>query len=162
MDPLAPAGPALRTAATRFLARLRELVRGAHTPERIAFSLALGATLGLFPIFGTTTLLCLAVGVAFRLNHPALQLANQLMYPVQLPLLLVFVHVGAVVLRAPAVVMAAPSSWRDGAAVLETLGRAGAQAVLGWALVAPAVLAGLYYATLPALRKLARADADGI
>jgi uncharacterized protein (DUF2062 family) len=149
-----PATPAVPL-RSRLADRFGRLLQGSHTPERIALSFAAGATLGLFPIFGTTTLLCVAVGVAFRLNHAALQLANQLMYPVQLPLILVFVHTGALLLGGPAPAASLPASWTDGAAVLETLGRAGAQAVLGWALCAPLVLAGVYCACLPLLRRLA-------
>jgi uncharacterized protein (DUF2062 family) len=130
-----------------------DLLRNGHSPERIAFSLAAGATLGLFPIFGTTTLLCVAAGVAFRLNHAALQLADQLMYPVQFPLILVFVHTGAFLLGDPAVLTALPASWSDGPAVLQLLGSAGKQAVVGWAAVAPLVLAGLYFVLLRVLRR---------
>jgi uncharacterized protein (DUF2062 family) len=147
----------------RLLKRLGELLRGGHSPERIAFSLAAGATLGLFPIFGATTLLCLAAGVAFRLNHAALQLANQLMYPVQLPLMLAFLHTGAFLLGDPAVLTALPRSWSDGAAVLQVLASAAIQAVVGWAACAPLVMAGLYAVLLPVLRKVGRgADRAGL
>jgi uncharacterized protein (DUF2062 family) len=134
--------------------RLRQLLAGGHTPERIAFSLAAGMTLGVFPILGTTTLLCVALGVAFRLNHAGLQLGNQLMYPFQLPLILVFVHVGAFLLGAPAALKVVPDSWTDPAAILDTLARTGGQAAIGWAVCAPLLAAALYFATLPLLRKM--------
>jgi hypothetical protein len=55
----------------RVLDALVGLLAQGLTPERLAVSLVLG----LFPVVGVTTLLCLAAGFAFRLNHVALQLA---------------------------------------------------------------------------------------
>ena len=46
------------------------------TPEKIALSLAFGIVLGIFPVPGSTTMLCAAAAVVFRLNLPAIQLVN--------------------------------------------------------------------------------------
>ncbi len=46
------------------------------TPEKIALSLAMGIGLGIFPVLGSTTLLCAAAAIIFRLNLPAIQLIN--------------------------------------------------------------------------------------
>jgi uncharacterized protein (DUF2062 family) len=56
----------------RVLDPLVDLLAQGLTPERLALSLAVGLVLGLFPVVGLTTLLCLAAGFAFRLNHVAL------------------------------------------------------------------------------------------
>ena len=111
------------------------------TPERLALSLALGLVLGLFPIVGATTLLCLAAGFAFRLNHVALQLANHLAYPLQVPLLLAFVRLGEGLVGAPRVsfdpLALARHFQRDASGFLREFGRPGAaqsgQAELGTA-----------------------------
>ena len=81
-------------------AQLGALLGQGHTPEKVALSVALGITLGLFPIFGTTTLLCVAAAMALRLNHPAIQITNQLMYPIQIPLIVVFIRLGESMLGA--------------------------------------------------------------
>jgi len=78
----------------RVLWPLRQQLSQGATPEGLALSLAIGATLGLFPILGSTTVLCLAAGVALRLNHPALQIANYLVAALQLPLVYPFVRLG--------------------------------------------------------------------
>jgi len=130
-----------------------------HTPERVALSLAAGIALGLFPIFGTTTLLCLLAGVALRLNHPAIQVANQLMYPIQVPLILVFVRLGEYLAGRAAIVtapVAAASAASDPWAVLARFGTAGLHGILGWAVVAPLVGGLAYVIVLPVIRMLLR------
>src|SRR5688500_2901082 len=84
----------------RILHPLSNHLKQGHSPEKIALSLALGISLGLFPIFGATTFICVGVAVSLRLSHPVIQIANQLMYPIQLPLILVFVRLGEIVLGA--------------------------------------------------------------
>jgi hypothetical protein len=52
------------------------------TADRIALTLAVGASCSLFPFLGTTTALNLAAGQWLRLNHPLLQTLNYLLTPV--------------------------------------------------------------------------------
>ena len=54
------------------------------TPEKIALSVACGAVLGVFPILGSTVILCTAATFLFRLNFVAIQISNYLIYPLQL------------------------------------------------------------------------------
>ena len=63
----------------------RQLVQGV-TPRKLAATLAVGTVCSLFPFLGFTSLLNLAVGIALRLNQPLLQGWNQLLGPLQLPL----------------------------------------------------------------------------
>ena len=72
------------------LAQLRQGI----TPQRIALTVALGAVLGLFPILGTTTALCLLAGVFLKLNQPILQVVNWVAAPLQLPGIYFFVRTG--------------------------------------------------------------------
>jgi uncharacterized protein (DUF2062 family) len=128
------------------------------SPEKLALSLAVGAVLGLFPLLGTTTVLCLLAGAVFRLNHVGLQLGNHLAYPVQVPLILAFVRLGEGLLRAPRVTfdpLALVGLFQqDPAGFLREFSLTGLHGILGWALVAPAVLVGLYVALRPPLRRL--------
>jgi hypothetical protein len=72
------------------------------SPETIALILALGLVLGIFPVFGCPTLLCVLAAVMFRLNLPAIQLVNQLSSPLQLALLIPLGRAGAHIERDPA------------------------------------------------------------
>lgn len=62
--------------------------------KKIALCIALGTTLGIFPILGMTTLLCLLAAFAFRLNLPAIQMANYMVYPLQILLIAPFYAAG--------------------------------------------------------------------
>jgi len=62
--------------------------------EKLAVSLALGAVLGIFPVLGVPTFLCGAVAAVWRLNFPALQLMNYVVYPLQIALLWPFARFG--------------------------------------------------------------------
>jgi len=50
--------------------------------------------IGINPIVGSTTLLCLAIAFTFRLNVIASQIANHLCLPIQLALALVYLRAG--------------------------------------------------------------------
>jgi uncharacterized protein (DUF2062 family) len=80
---------------------LLELLRQGLSPRGLAWSLAAGVAIGIIPLFGTSTGLCVAVAMAFRLNQPAMQLANYLAYPLQLLLLLPFIRLGERLFSAP-------------------------------------------------------------
>lgn len=73
------------------LARL--LVQG-HSRHRLAWSLALGITLGLAPLVWGTTLICLLLAVALRLPVAAVQAGNYAVYPLQMALLFPFLTAG--------------------------------------------------------------------
>ena len=63
--------------------------------KKIALCIALGVALGIFPVLGSTTLLCAMAAFVFRLNLPAIQVVNYLVYPLQLVLLAPFYGAGS-------------------------------------------------------------------
>jgi uncharacterized protein (DUF2062 family) len=128
------------------------------SPETLALSLAVGVVLGLFPIIGATTALCVLAGSAFRLNHAAVQLANYLVYPLQLPLILAFVRLGEGLVRAPPVTFEPRVLVRhfqeDAPRFLREFALTGLHGILGWSLVAPPLLLALVLLLRPPLRRL--------
>ena len=70
--------------------------------DSIAIILAVGLVLGTFPVYGCPTVFCLLAAIALRLNAPALQLVNQLSYPLQLALLIPFARLGERIVASPA------------------------------------------------------------
>jgi uncharacterized protein (DUF2062 family) len=77
------------------------MLRHGLSPEGLAWSLAVGTAIGIIPLFGTSTAICVGVAAAFRLNQPAMQLANYLAYPLQLLLLFPFIRMGEWLFGAP-------------------------------------------------------------
>lgn len=77
------------------------MLRHGLSPEGLACSLAVGLALGIIPLFGTSTPLCVGMAMAFRLNQPAVQLANYLAFPLQVVLLLPFIRLGEWLFGAP-------------------------------------------------------------
>lgn len=72
---------------------VNQLTQGVSA-EKLAQSLAWACVLGIFPILGTTSVLCAIVGVRLRLNHVAMQSVNWLMYPIQIGLIIPFLKLG--------------------------------------------------------------------
>jgi len=71
------------------------LLRMGASPEKLAWSIAAGLLIGINPILGSTTILCLAVAFVFRLNVAASQLGNHIVYPLELILVIPFIRVAS-------------------------------------------------------------------
>ncbi len=143
----------------RLVKPIVDLLTQGITPEKIALSMAFGLVLGVFPALGWTTLLCFVAAVWFRLNVPAMQLVNYLMYPLQLALLVPFIRAGEWLFRAPKLVislsqilaMVKADVWH----AIAALWVATIHAVIVWALLAPVAVWVIYRVLAPMLRKLA-------
>jgi uncharacterized protein (DUF2062 family) len=144
----------------RVMEPLLAQVRQGLSPAGLAWGLAVGLGLGTFPVLGTTTLLCVGAGLAFRMNHAALQTANYLAYPLQLALLVPEVRLGEWLLGAPRVPLSLGSLVglvrAEPFGGLRALGTTLGHACLGWLmLVPPLVVVGALGLT-PLFRTLAR------
>ena len=83
----------------RVVGPVLQLLRIGATPERLAWSIAVGVVIGVNPLLGSTTVLALAVTPLFRLNVVASQFGNHLVYPLELLLFPVFIRVGSLLFR---------------------------------------------------------------
>ena len=142
----------------KIVAPLRAQLRQGTTPEKLALSVALGIVLGCFPVIGTTTALCLGAGFALKLNQPALQIVNYLVYPLQFALLIPFFRLGESLFRAEPIPLYAPDIARlfraEPAAAFSAYGLTVFRGVFVWFLAAPAATWVLYKLALPRLRGL--------
>lgn len=133
-------------------------LRQGITPDQIALTLALGFVLAVFPILGSTTLLCAGAALWLRLNQPVIQLVNYLCYPLQIALLLPLYHAGEW-LGAPHLALSIPQLMdRFRAAPLRFIADFAGIALGGvgaWCIAAPAAAALLYFALRRPLRLLA-------
>ncbi len=70
-------------------------------PKKVSLCIALGVSLGIFPVLGMTTLLCAIAAIVLRLNMPAIQMVNFIVYPLQLILLAPFYGIGSWLFKQP-------------------------------------------------------------
>jgi hypothetical protein len=71
------------------------LLRMGASPEKLAWSIAAGLLIGINPILGSTTILCLVLAVVFRLNVAASQLGNHIVYPLEIILVIPFIRLAS-------------------------------------------------------------------
>ncbi len=160
MDAGAPDRKEARAFHSRLVQTVLDLLRQGVTPEKIALCIAIGAAIGVFPVVGTTTLLCAMAAVLLRLNLPAILLVNYLVYPLQLALLLPFVRLGEKVFGveearfSPLQVIAQLRSdpWSSGSVLREAL----LHAVLAWLIAAPFAGLLIYCVLAPLLTRIKR------
>ena len=116
----------------KFVRNVLILMRNISGPsDNKAVSLTIGIYLGVFPVIGTTTIMCLLAGFLFRLNHFILQTLNILLAPLQLLLVFPFLKAGRVLLfknksllpdNLPEINRVGSESWEGIVYILETLG----------------------------------------
>jgi uncharacterized protein (DUF2062 family) len=128
------------------------------TPKRLAVTIALGAIVGVFPVLGTCSLICAGLAFAMRLNMAAIQLANYLVYPLQLILFYPHVRIGQWVFNDHSI----PISLEEAKALfaedlfsaIQILGSGIAMGVVGWGILGVPVFLVIYFTTYPVLRKM--------
>ena len=161
----APVAPAVTLPPRTFWQRrvldpvVAQLTQGI-TPEKIALTIAVGSALALFPILGTTTLLCFLAGIALRLNQPIIQAVNYLCTPIHIPLIYVCVRAGEWLFAAPQrpfkIRVVAKLLWEEPMRFFNEFGATGFHAIVIWAIFVPFWITTLYYTALPILREIAR------
>ena len=143
----------------RLIAPIVALLTQGITPEKIALSLAFGIVLGVFPVLGSTSLLCAAAAVIFRLNLPAIQLVNWLIYPLQLFFFVPFIRMGEMLFRAAPLQLSLAQMLAmiraDLPHAVATLWLAGAHAISAWLLIGPPAILLLNFLLSRALRRVA-------
>ena len=145
----------------RWKAKIGEPIRAQLTqglsPEKIALTVAVGLCIAVNPVVGTTTVLCFVAAWALRLNQPVIQAINWSSYALQLLLIFPFIRLGERIFRAPPETRSLERARRDGEGRPAEDGRHARRdighAFVAWLVAAPLLVAAIYFATLPALRR---------
>ena len=128
------------------------------SPEKLALAAALGISLGVFPVIGSTTLLCALAALIFRLNQPAIQLVNYFMYPLQLVLLLPLIRMGEFMFSAPHLPFSVAQIFglfkQDIFSAIQTLWWSTMYAIVVWCCIAPVVSCCVYFVFLRVFKKI--------
>jgi uncharacterized protein (DUF2062 family) len=173
---LPPAAVPRRTLWQRRIADpvVAQLTQGI-TPEKITMTIAIGSACALFPIFGTTTLLCFLVAFILRLNQPIIQLLNQALWPVHVPAILICVRFGERLFGVPhqrhfIEEMYQQLAWKHSigfwanvtafdsnlAEFFTRFAPTALHAIVAWALLTPLFVVLCYYPLLPVMRAIDR------
>jgi len=138
---------------------VNQLTQGS-SPAKLAWTIALGIVVGVFPIMGSTTLVCLFVGWIFKLNQPILHIFKSAVYPLHLGLILVFIRLGERLYGVPLISFSIPELVgkfnADPLQFARDFGMAAWHGVSAWLLIAPLALVLIKIAVLPVLFSLAK------
>ena len=138
---------------------INQLKRGI-TPEKLSWTIALGVTLGIFPIIGSTSVVCLIAGYFLKLNQGVLHLFKSLTYPLHLALILVFIRLGQHLNGVALIKFSIPQMMRqfkDSPAQFgKDFGMAALYGIEAWAIAAVVLIPLLRIISLPILKKMIR------
>ena len=144
----------------KIVSPILDLLRQGTSPEKIALSIALGITLGVTPVLGSTSLLCLLAAVVLRLNLPSIQLVNYLVYPLQFALLIPFIRLGEWIFGVQPIKISVNQVLQlirdDVWIAIATLWTATIHALVAWSAVGSLASLVMYLCLAAALRRLAR------
>lgn len=79
---------------TKFKNRLRAILQQGLTRKELAVSMTLGFLLGIFPLYGVTTLLIVFVAYRWKLNHAVMISVGYLFTPLLFVFWIPFIRVG--------------------------------------------------------------------
>lgn len=128
--------------------------------NRVSWTIALGFVLGVFPVMGTTSLLCLLVGWVFRLNQALLHVFKTIVYPLHLALILVFIRLGERLYGVPLISFSIPELMgkfkADPLQFARDFGMAAWHGVSAWLVFAPFAVILIKIAAIPILRRVGK------
>jgi uncharacterized protein (DUF2062 family) len=138
---------------------VQQLTQGL-SPDTLALTAGVGLAIAVIPVVGVTTTLSFLAAWALRLNQPVIQAINWTSYALQLLLIIPFIRLGEKIFKAPRMAHSLDElvamAKADPLGTLGQLGSTVGHAVVVWMLVAPLIVAAVYYATRPAFRAMAR------
>lgn len=138
---------------------VKQLTQGT-SPAKIAQAIAYGVTIGIFPIIGSTTLLSILIGIPIKLNQPILQVFKSLATPLQWTLVLGFYRLGEILFNAPHVSLSIPKMmerfFAEPGPFFRDYGMTALYGIAVWCLIAPLLLAAIYFTSRPLIQTLAK------
>jgi uncharacterized protein (DUF2062 family) len=141
------------------IAPVKLQLRQGISVNRVSWTVALGFVLGVFPIMGTTSIVCLLVGWLFRLNQALLHLFKAVVYPLHLALILVFIRLGERLYGVPLISFSIPELMgkfkTDPIQFARDFGMAAWHGVSAWLVIAPFAVVVIKITATPILRRVA-------
>ncbi len=133
------------------------ILQGSSTSQ-LAYAVSIGVTFGLFPIMGVSIPFCFAAALVFKAPQPLTHAVNYAVYPLQIPLIFVFVRLGEWIMGAPNVSLAPTEIFElartDHLRFIEEFGLTCLHAMLAWCLSAPLIFVGTFQVVRPIITRL--------
>ena len=148
----------IRAIKTKILNMVKSMLKEGMSLRKIALCISLGFVLGIFPVLGVTTFLCTVAALVLRLNLPAIQVVNYMVYPLQLVMLApfygtgswLFKQQGSPLINTDLIGLLQNDFWGSMASLWDlTL-----YAILTWMAISPLLIMILYRASTPVVRTL--------
>lgn len=148
----------IRAIKTKILNMVKSMLKEGMSLRKIALCISLGFVLGIFPVLGVTTFLCTVAALVLRLNLPAIQVVNYMVYPLQLIMLAPFYGTGSwlfkqqelPLINTDLIGLLQNDFWGSMASLWDlTL-----YAILTWMAISPLLILILYSASTPVVRTL--------
>jgi uncharacterized protein (DUF2062 family) len=134
------------------------ILKDGASPQKLAHAVAWGSIMGMFPIFGSTTIICIGLAFLFRLNHAAIQIANYAVYPLQFILLIPFIQIGLFLtgqtISTEELEVLIDLMTTDIWAVLGEVGSILWAGLIGWTLVALPIYSVVYFVSFRLFKKV--------
>jgi uncharacterized protein (DUF2062 family) len=133
------------------------ILQGSST-RQLAFAVSIGVTFGLFPIMGVSIPFCFLAALVFRAPQPLTHAVNYAVYPLQIPMIFVFVRLGEWLMGAPNVSLAPTEilalARTDMLRFIEEFGLTCLHAMLAWSISAPLLFVGTFVTVRPIIARL--------
>jgi len=143
---------------SKYIIPIKKLLMQGTSPKMIAIGISGALVIGLFPVLGSTTLLCTLFALTFRLNLPLVQLVNFSVYPLQLLLIIPLMKLGEIIFGIEKlnygfneIVNMVSNNTLNAIAVLWNVTM---QAIAAWLLLAPIAALGIYFILNYLLRRV--------
>lgn len=134
---------------------LKQLTQGISA-DKIAWTIAVGCALGIFPIMGTTSLVCFAAASYWKLNQPVIQVVCHTLWAAHLALILPFIKLGQWIHGADPITASIPTLLKEFFASPSQFAQdywlAAWHGVVAWVLVAIPLVFIVRAITLPLLK----------
>lgn len=134
---------------------IKQLTQGISA-NQLAWTIAIACALGIFPVMGTTSVVCFFAATWWRLNQPVMQVVCHTLWPVHLALILPFIKLGQWLLGSPPITGSIPILLKEFFSNPGQFARdywlAACQGIVAWLIVAIPLVFVVRLITLPLLR----------
>lgn len=134
------------------------LLKQGVSPRKLALSVTFGILIGIIPVLGITTVTCAVFAYFLQLNMVAIQLANWLVYPLQLLFYIPFLKTGELIFENPQIPVSVTKLVQmikdDWLLSLQKFGLTHLAGLGAWVIISIPLGFVIYYILIPAFKKL--------